>query len=231
MTIVPSPSLPPAHDAHAREKRERPDDGDRVRGEDRPDDEERLLEEARAGDPAAFCTLFDRHVAELEGSIRRRMSPGVRRKVSVSDVVQEARIVAFQKLAAFERRGAGAFRAWLLAIARLQAHRAVRRHASTAKRDAGREVSRADAASSPSAVAHDPSPVDAAIASEVRESVARTLARLPPDYREVLRLTQFEGLTLRDAAERMGRTREATKKLYGRAMIRFTSAIDSEARP
>ena len=47
----------------------------------------------------------------------------------------------------------------------------------------------------------------------------------------MLRLTQFDGLTLREAAERMGRSREAVKKLYGRAMIRFTAVVGIGARP
>ncbi len=187
-----------------------------------------LLQRAQRGDPSAFCTLFDRHVPDLEARIRRRLSPAVRRKVSVSDVVQETRIAAFEGCAAFESRGEGAFRAWLLGIAEIQSRRAVRRYASTGKRDVAREVSRADGRSHGAPLATGPTPSDAAIAGEVRQSVARALAALPPDYRDVLRLTQFEGLTLREAAERMGRSREAVKKLYGRAMIRFTSVIAGE---
>ena len=43
-----------------------------------------------------------------------------------------------------------------------------------------------------------------------------------PDDREILRLVRFERLSLREAAERMGRSYEATAKLHGRALLRFT---------
>ena len=52
------------------------------------------------------------------------------------------------------------------------------------------------------------------------------MASLPPDYREVLRLAREEDLSLREVAERMGRSREAIKKLYGRALLRFKEAFD-----
>ena len=48
---------------------------------------------------------------------------------------------------------------------------------------------------------------------------------LPPDYRTILRLVKEEGLTMRAAGERMGRSREAAKKLYGRALLRLTEVF------
>ena len=47
------------------------------------------------------------------------------------------------------------------------------------------------------------------------------LKRLPSEYREILALTRTEGLDLRQAAERMGRSYEATRKLVSRALTRF----------
>jgi DNA-directed RNA polymerase specialized sigma24 family protein len=42
----------------------------------------------------------------------------------------------------------------------------------------------------------------------------------------VLSLTRVKGLTLVEAAKSMGRSHEATKKLYARALSRFTEAFD-----
>ena len=56
------------------------------------------------------------------------------------------------------------------------------------------------------------------------------MAALPADYREILRLCREEGLTLREAAERMGRSREAAKKLYGRALVRFSTELSRVRR-
>jgi DNA-directed RNA polymerase specialized sigma24 family protein len=52
------------------------------------------------------------------------------------------------------------------------------------------------------------------------------LDALSEDHRTILRLVQFDGLTLGAAAERMGRSREAAKKLYGRALTKLGEALD-----
>jgi len=65
------------------------------------------------------------------------------------------------------------------------------------------------------------------VASELAERAKTAMADLPDDYRAVLRLAVDEQLPLRVVAQRMGRSREAVKKLYGRALARFTSAMES----
>ena len=51
------------------------------------------------------------------------------------------------------------------------------------------------------------------------------MAALSEDHREVLRLALEEGLSLRECAERMGRSREAMKKLYGRAVCALRARV------
>jgi RNA polymerase sigma factor (sigma-70 family) len=74
-------------------------------------------------------------------------------------------------------------------------------------------------------VGHVPSPSQMAIAAETKEAARRALDKLPEDYRTVLRLLQEEQLDMDQAAERLGRSREATKKLYGRALSRFAELL------
>ena len=64
-----------------------------------------LLERIRAGDEDAFRALMERHLPELSARIDRWLPARVRRKVSVSDVLQEAQIVAFRRLPEFVDRG------------------------------------------------------------------------------------------------------------------------------
>jgi RNA polymerase sigma-70 factor, ECF subfamily len=175
----------------------------------------------RSGDPSAFESLFERNEEALLARIRRHLPAAIRRKVSVSDVLQETRITAFAKRAAFEGGGDAGFRSWLLRIAELKAREAFRHHAGTAKRAAGREVRGGDSNGMAALRAPGPSPSEAAMETERRLSVERALGALPEDYRTILVLTRFEGLSLADAAARMGRSREAAKKLHGRAMARF----------
>ncbi len=181
-------------------------------------------------DERAFETLFERHAADLAARVRRILSPALRRRVSVADVLQEARITAFAGCARFEPRGEGGPRKWLLRIAELKARAAFRRHAGTAKRAAVREVPRGGRRDTSGFAALGPSPSETASAREQHDAALRALEALPPDYREVLRLTRMEGLSLAEAGTRMGRTREAVKKLSGRAMVCFTSVFEAQSR-
>jgi RNA polymerase sigma-70 factor (ECF subfamily) len=199
--------------------------------DDRPLDEAALLHRVKEGDATAFATLFDRHAERLAAGVRRLVPPAIRRKVSVSDVLQETRIAAYLGVADFEDRGGGAFRAWLLRIAQHKAQHAVERYGDAAKRSVRREVTQGARRATAAHAAGGPSPSEAAMGLELAQAVHRAIASLPPAYREVLRLTRIEGRTLADAAGRMGRTREAVKKLYGRAMTRFAAAYAAQTGP
>ena len=47
------------------------------------------------------------------------------------------------------------------------------------------------------------------------------LERLPPDYREVITLRNLQGLSLVEVAGRMGRSHEAVRQLWCRAVRRL----------
>jgi DNA-directed RNA polymerase specialized sigma24 family protein len=48
---------------------------------------------------------------------------------------------------------------------------------------------------------------------------------LPPDQARVVRLVHFEGLTLVAAGERMSRSEDAARKLYGRAIAGLSAKL------
>ena len=186
-----------------------------------------LLERIRAGDEDAFRALFERHLPELSARIDRWLPARVRRKVSVSDVLQEAQIVAFRRLPEFVDRGLeDGVRRWLLRVARLEVRAAVQRYATTAKRAVGREVTRGDRAATAEFAGREPTPSQLAVASETEDMARRALAALPEDYREVLHLTMEARLPPREVAALMGRSPEAVRKLYGRAVTRFTAEFE-----
>lgn len=190
--------------------------------------ESALVRRARDGDEEAFRKLFDRHADRVRGRIRGRLSPAVQRKVSLADVLQDAYLVAFQRIAEFEDRGDGSFGAWLAQIAENRARKVVERFAGTAKRHVGREVSRGGRPDTHHFQGRGPSPSQLAMAGELREAAARALRKLPEDYREVLRLVQEEDLSFEDAAERMDRSKDAVRMLYGRALDRFAELLEAE---
>ncbi len=188
-----------------------------------------LLGRIRNGDEEALTLLLARHERAMRAKAAAVLGKGLGRRISVSDVLQEARLAAFESLADFEGSGSGAVRGWLLRVVELKAIDAVRRNGA-AKRDAHRETAPAttNARESP-VVDKSPTPGEAAATGELTEISRRALAALPEDYREVLRLSQLNGLSLRQTAECMGRSHEATKKLYGRALARFGELVRRSA--
>ncbi len=187
--------------------------------------DEALIARARSGDGDALKALFDRYAALLRDRIRQWLSPALRRKVSASDILQEAYLVALRRVADFEHRGDGSFGRWLARIVELKMREVVRKYAGTDKRGAVAEVSRGARDPTANFAGGAPTPSQMAMASELRQRAAVAMEKLPPDYREIVRLVQEEGLTMAEAAARMGRSRNAVKHLYGRALSRFAKLL------
>ena len=187
--------------------------------------EDDLVRRYREGDGEALCRLFDRYEGLLRARIAHRLPKRLLRRVAVSDVLQESRVAALDRHRDFEPRGRNAFRNWALGIVDMRARKVIERHDGAAKRAAGREVTRTHRRATGDFVADAASASEVAMAGELRSLLQEAVAQLPPDYREVLRLTREEGLDLAAASERMGRSRDAVKKLSGRALARLARVL------
>jgi RNA polymerase sigma factor (sigma-70 family) len=184
-----------------------------------------LLSQARAGDARAFERLVRRHEAALQARIRRLLPPRLLRRLAVSDILQETRITAHDKMGEFEQRGEDSFRHWLLAIAERKARRAVQAHVGVHMRSLQREVTRGQRLPTGQFLGGWPTASEVVMAEETADLARRALEALAEDDQTILRLCREEGLAFREAAERMGRSYEATKKLYGRALARFAVSL------
>jgi RNA polymerase sigma-70 factor, ECF subfamily len=194
-----------------------------------PTDEE-LVGRILRGDREAEQTLCGRHAEALRALARRRLSPAVRRKVGESDVIQEAYLTAFARLRDFEDRGSGSFLAWVKGIVDLKAREAARQYAGTNKRAVGREVTRGARGDTNGFPGPFPPPSQEAMGREAEALLKRAVAQLPEDYRTVLRLVYEEGRTFDDVAPAMGRSRDAVRVLYGRALARLSELYFGGAR-
>ncbi len=177
------------------------------------------------GDETAARVLFERYVPALRAQVRRSMPPSMRRKVAESDLIQEAYLAAFLSLGNFEDRGEEAFRRWLGKILQHKIQDEVRHYFGTSKRDASRERSVVGQPLPAASSESDPSPSMQAMASEERAAMWSAVDRLRPDYAAILRMVHQDGLTLTEAGTRMGRTPDAARKLYGRAVARLTDGL------
>lgn len=195
-----------------------------------PPAEAELVARAQAGDEAAFQALCERYEGLLRPRLAAWLKGPVQRKLSVADLLQEAYITAHERLSDFEDRGEGAFGAWLAQIAEFKARDAIRRYVAAEKRDVRREASRGARPETRMFLGSGPTPSQAAVGQEREAAVLRAMDGLPDDYRQVLHLVRGSGITLKEAAEVMGRSHEATKKLYGRAVSRLADLLQGNRK-
>lgn len=189
-----------------------------------------LIRRAQSGDEDSWAQLVEQHTAGLRRRIRSRLSPPVRRRISDSDVVQETWMVANRRLQDFESQGPGSFQAWLGAIAEHTARGFVKRHARAAKRDARTEVTRGARVETAHFAGRRPTASAEAMGRELRGRIGEAMAVLPKDYRTIIELLQHRRVTIAEAAELMGRTPNAIKKLHGRALGELAEILGVQGR-
>jgi RNA polymerase sigma-70 factor (ECF subfamily) len=194
----------------------------------RPSDEN-LVRLVKAGDEGAARLLFERHLPALRAKAQARLPDALRGKVGASDVVQDAWLAAFLDLGDFEDRGDGSFGKWLRTILERRVADEIRRHVEASARDVRREVRMPTTAMGVGMAASQASPSAEVVAEERAAALRDEVARLDDDHREVIRLVHDEGLTLVEAGRRMGRSADAVRKLYGRALVRLGERLPDDS--
>jgi RNA polymerase sigma factor (sigma-70 family) len=168
-----------------------------------PSDAE-LIESVRAGDTAAYGSLYERHVGAAYNLARQL----TRSTAEMDDLVAEA----FAKVLDTLRDGRGpdsAFRAYLLTALRHTAYDKTRRD---------RKLELADDVStvaSPEAISVQFS--DTAVSGLERSLAAKAFARLPERWQAVLWHTEIEGMSPADVAPLLGLTANGVSALAYRA--------------
>jgi RNA polymerase sigma-70 factor (ECF subfamily) len=166
-----------------------------------------------------------RILARLE--INRRLGG----KFDPSDVVQQTLLEAWQGWDRMQARDEQQKLAWLRQILAHQLARLLRHYRGTQKRDVSRELSLEQSLDQSARrlddllIAGDPSPSQAASASEQLERLAQVLEELPEDYRQVILLRNLEELSHAQVAERMGRSDAAVRMLWLRALAALSAAL------
>ena len=193
-------------------------------------DDEQLIRRYQAGDEEAFASLFEGCSSLLSARIGERLGRKLGRRVSVDDVLQETRIIAYRRHADFIGESCADLQRWWIGIAENRVRRVVALHGRAEIRSVGREVSRDARPATALFRGNGPTPSEEAIGEETQEMVLRALCSLPADYAEVLRLVRVEGVDFEEAARRMKRSYHAVNKLHGRALLRFTEIFQQMTR-
>jgi RNA polymerase sigma-70 factor (ECF subfamily) len=164
-----------------------------------------IVARARA-DPRAFAPLYDRYLDAVYRYCYRRLGNREAAEDATSAIFARA-------LAALPNYRDGSFRAWLFVIAHnivIDTHR--RRRPEQPLADTFEPVDR------------EPTPEEAALASDARQSVRALLEVLPVDQRRVLEL-RLAGLTGAEIARVLNRSVAAVKMLQLRAMTRLRGEL------
>jgi RNA polymerase sigma-70 factor (ECF subfamily) len=183
-----------------------------------------LLALARAGDAQALGRLLELYRNYLTLLARVQFGQRLRGKADPSDVVQEAFLGAYRDFAGFRGTTEAELVSWLRKILATTLAALARHYCGTQRRDPRRErelcaeLEHSSQALGDALIAPQSSPSQQAVRREQAVLLADALGQLSEDYREVIVLRQLEGLSFPEVAQRMGRSAEAIKKLWVRAL-------------
>ena len=178
------------------------------------DDEaiERLVGAAKAGDPEAFGSLFDRYY----GPVYRYVAARVGRPSDAEDLAQLVFVKALEALPRYEMRGVP-FGGWLFRLARNVVIDHVRTRREHVTLDLMVERS-----------SREDGPDELAVLRQEMDSVVHALRRLTPEQREAIELRFFAGLSAKEAAEVMGRQEGTIRGLQFRAIAALRRELGIE---
>ena len=177
-----------------------------------------LLESAQEGDRAAFDSLVAQLEPRVQAFIRSRVGVNVRDRLNIDEISQDTFVRAYGSMKGFRGGDLESFTRWLMGIARIAVIKAANQAGGT-ELELVRDVPGSDI-----------SPSKAVRRTERFDRLQEALNDLTGDDREVVYLSRIEGLPMREVAERMGRSTEAVKKLFGRALRKLRERIgDTES--
>jgi RNA polymerase sigma-70 factor (ECF subfamily) len=179
-----------------------------------------LVRRIQSGDSGAWDQLYLRYRDQLLLSIRCRLGPSLRSHLESEDILHSVFRDALTDLHRFEPRQPRALNHYLHTCV-LNKIRNKADYFGAAKRQG--EVTLTN-----SLLTQLPNPADTT--PEYHDSaryaaLEQALGRLPGEMREVILLRRVEELSNQEAAEVMGKTPEATSKLYNRAVARLATLM------
>lgn len=188
-----------------------------------------LLRRAQDGNRDALEALFARYYERVRRIVRLRLGRGLRHRLDSGDILQETFLDALKAFDRFEMRDEAAFIHWLSRIAEHQIRDAADYHGAQ-KREAGREVP-LHAPSDATFVGFDPiagglQPPDAVAVDEQTALVEQCLEQLPDEYRELIILRDYVGLSWDEIAQQTGRpSPDAARMKHATAVLELAKLV------
>jgi len=183
-----------------------------------------------------LVTEFTKFRESLWQAVYFRLDHRLGGRVDPDDVLQEAWLDANNRLKQFvNERGSWSMIVWIRVILKQTLINVHRRHFSSKKRDASREVipsfgtrENETPTMAEVCVGRSSTPSRVVMQKESCSEMRTVLNRLKPNDRTVLQLRHFEELSNKETAERLGLTEKAASIRYVRAIERLKKAMDAE---
>lgn len=190
---------------------------------------QKWLEQARNGSNTALGHLLDDCRSYLLVVASDAIAMRLRAKLDPADLVQDTSLEAFRTFSAFEGEVHEQLLAWLRRILMNNVADVSRRYEQTEMRRISREAS-LDLPKALDAIDSNPTPDELATMLEMQSILERSLYQLPDHMQKVILLRQREYLSFAQIGERMGRSAEAARKLWVRAIARLRKEVQENWR-
>jgi RNA polymerase sigma-70 factor (ECF subfamily) len=189
------------------------------------EEQRRLLAASLTGDTTALGQLLELFRSYLLAIAGQELPGELAPKVGASDVVQETFLEVYRLIAQFHGDQPDDFRAWLRQVLVYKLSETRRHYLEVQKRQVARECS-LDESGEVGALGDvlpgsGVSPSGEAVRNEQSQALATALGRLPELYRQVITWRTWEAVPFAEIGRRLGRTEDAARALYTRAMARL----------
>lgn len=186
-----------------------------------------VLRQALAGSDEALDTLYARYGPRLLSFIRLKMGRELRARLESRDIVQATFLKSFEHLDDFDGSDGRSLLGWLMRIAEREIQDRVDFH-NRDKRDARREEEVRDRSD---IAVRTKSALSKLILDERAERVENAIATLSESHRQVILLRTFEELSFPEIATRLGKSEDASRMIFARAMTKLTLALSAPSSP
>jgi RNA polymerase sigma-70 factor (ECF subfamily) len=176
--------------------------------------------------PDELQALLEQNLPALRAFVRLRLSPSLRARESVDDVVQSTCREVIESLDSFREGGEAGFRRWLYTLAQRKLSDRWAYHTAQ-RRDLGREHGGDEALLACYAKLAGPRTQMASVEEVLR--LERAFDGLRDEDRELITLVRVLGMSAADAGQCLGKTAGAVRTSLHRALARLAERLENEA--
>jgi len=196
---------------------------------------EALVASAQGGDVDSLNELFQRYHQTMVDMARRKLGPRLRLKEDPDDLAQTTFREAARDFQGYRYQGEGSLLRWLIQILQNKIRDKAEFY-SAGKRDLSRErameVKKGEEERTLEFLSEDLSVTQVVQRDEQVGHLRDSLTELSAEHRQAITLVFFEGLTLRQAGERMGgKSEDAVRMMLRRAEGKLGDRLRSRLGP